>query len=144
MLHEINIKQEKNSTCTHMTIDGKPIQCCGYDISQVAGELPKIEIDLLGSLDLRYFTDKIAIPYLDSLIEIMDVEMFKEFCEKWKEKHCRIEKCMTCKFHQYEKLTQGHICCNPDSEYVAEYTEANDWCDQHEFAENNTNSGNGI
>ena len=39
------------------------------------------------------------------------------------------ECCGLCKFHQHEDVTEGWICTNPDSEYIADWTEYEDSCD---------------
>ena len=41
-----------------------------------------------------------------------------------KEKKC----CRNCKYWIYEEIDKGHICCNADSEFVADWTEENDYC----------------
>lgn len=35
-----------------------------------------------------------------------------------------MENCGNCKWHRYENDSQGWVCCNTDSEYVADWT---DW-----------------
>ena len=36
------------------------------------------------------------------------------------------ECCGNCKYHQYEDISQGLVCCNQDSEYVADWTDYTD------------------
>lgn len=46
-----------------------------------------------------------------------------------------IECCGTCKWHKHESIDDGWVCCNGDSEYVADYTEYEDCCDEWEGRE---------
>lgn len=43
--------------------------------------------------------------------------------------------CGTCKYHQHENIDDGWVCVNSDSEYVADWTEYNDWCGEWEERE---------
>lgn len=43
--------------------------------------------------------------------------------------------CNTCKYHRHEDIDNGFICCNPDSDYVAEWTEDYEWCSEWEQGE---------
>lgn len=45
------------------------------------------------------------------------------------------KECRTCKHHIYEDYTQGYVCCNDKSEHVADWTNDDFGCDEHE--ENN-------
>lgn len=40
--------------------------------------------------------------------------------------------CGTCKYHHHENIDDGWVCVNSDSEYVADWTEYNNWCDEWE------------
>lgn len=42
------------------------------------------------------------------------------------------ECCGNCKHHQYEDASQGWVCCNPDSECCADWTEYDDVCEEFE------------
>ena len=42
---------------------------------------------MLGNPEMTFKQAKIEVSYLDNLIEIMDADMFNEFCDRWKEKH---------------------------------------------------------
>lgn len=42
------------------------------------------------------------------------------------------ECCGNCKYHQYEDISQGWVCCNQDSEYVADWTDYTDSCEEWE------------
>ena len=43
--------------------------------------------------------------------------------------------CGTCKYHHHEDIDDGWVCTNVDSEYVAEWTEYKDFCDEWEERE---------
>ena len=38
-------------------------------------------------------------------------------------------KCANCKYGHYDKM-QGYVCVNADSEYLADFVDAEDWCDE--------------
>ncbi|MFR6513270.1 MAG: hypothetical protein ACLUP8_04475 [Ruminococcus sp.] len=40
--------------------------------------------------------------------------------------------CGTCKYHCHEGIDDGRVCTNVDSEYVAEWTEYKDSCEEWE------------
>lgn len=42
------------------------------------------------------------------------------------------ECCGNCKYHQHEDISQGWVCCNQDSEYVADWTDYTDCCEEWE------------
>lgn len=44
---------------------------------------------------------------------------------KREEKKCI---CRTCKYHVYENIDQGYVCCNPGSDYCCDWTDDEDWC----------------
>lgn len=46
-----------------------------------------------------------------------------------------MECCGNCKWHKYETASQGWVCCNSDSEYVADWTDYEHTCDQWEERE---------
>lgn len=41
-------------------------------------------------------------------------------------------KCHSCYWHKKDRETGEWICTNPESEYVAEYTDGKDWCMDYE------------
>lgn len=43
--------------------------------------------------------------------------------------------CGKCKWHKYEDISQGWICCNADSEYVADWTDYDFSCEDFEEKE---------
>ena len=45
------------------------------------------------------------------------------------------EICGNCKYHQYEDMSQGWVCCKNESEYCADWTEYNDTCENSEEKE---------
>ena len=47
------------------------------------------------------------------------------------EKEC----CGTCKYHQYENIRDGYVCCNDSSEYVADWTDYGHYCEEWEERE---------
>lgn len=47
-----------------------------------------------------------------------------------KENEC--ECCGTCKWHEHEKVSDGWVCVNNDSEYVADWTDYDFCCEQYE------------
>lgn len=49
--------------------------------------MPSIEFDVIGGVGMFFENAKIEVSDLDNLIEIMDADMFNEFCDRWKEKH---------------------------------------------------------
>ncbi len=40
--------------------------------------------------------------------------------------------CGTCKYHEYDYKSLDWVCCNPDSEYEAEWTDYGDRCAEYE------------
>jgi len=40
--------------------------------------------------------------------------------------------CGTCKYHCFEDIGNGYICVNDKSEYVADYREYEDYCNEYE------------
>lgn len=40
--------------------------------------------------------------------------------------------CGTCKYHQHEDIDDGWVCVNDESEYVADWTEYDDYCEEWE------------
>ena len=43
--------------------------------------------------------------------------------------------CGTCIYHKYEDISKGWLCTNPDSEYIADWTECEDSCENWEAGE---------
>lgn len=44
----------------------------------------------------------------------------------------QVKCCHNCKYHQHEDITDGWICVNGDSEYIADWTEFDDTCEDWE------------
>ena len=44
----------------------------------------------------------------------------------------REECCGTCKYHKHEGIDDGWGCVNPDSEYLSDWTEYTDGCEEWE------------
>jgi len=42
------------------------------------------------------------------------------------------EVCGNCKHHQYADVSDGWVCCNPDSEAYSDWTEWGDTCEEFE------------
>lgn len=40
--------------------------------------------------------------------------------------------CQNCRYWTHEDISDGHVCTNSDSEYVADWVEEDDWCDEFE------------
>lgn len=78
-----------NGSCkTQVRINDKAIRCYGYDISQSVGYLPEIELQLMpDNIDLLFEDSEIIIKDLRQIAELMDEELFNQFCEIWKDKH---------------------------------------------------------
>ena len=45
------------------------------------------------------------------------------------------EICGTCKYHEYEEVSQGWVCTNDQSEYFADWTDYEDKCEEWENKE---------
>lgn len=43
--------------------------------------------------------------------------------------------CGTCKWHSLENITDGYVCTNGESEYVADWTDYDHKCDEWEERE---------
>ena len=43
--------------------------------------------------------------------------------------------CGNCKYHTYEDVSQGYVCCNDNSEYVTDWTDYEHCCDEYEDRE---------
>ena len=39
--------------------------------------------------------------------------------------------CGNCQYGHYDDM-QGYVCTNSDSEYVADFVDADNWCDKYE------------
>lgn len=87
MVHEIKISNI-GTTGTDILMDGVSISksCIGYYVSQTAGELPKITLDMIPEVLLE-IKGQLEISNLGDLARIMDKDMFNEFCVMWKTLH---------------------------------------------------------
>lgn len=45
---------------------------------------------------------------------------------------CNDERCGTCKWHQHENISDGWVCVNDESDYVADWTDYDFCCDEYE------------
>ena len=41
--------------------------------------------------------------------------------------------CGTCKYHEYEKASQGWVCVNDKSDFLSDWTEYGDYCEEWEM-----------
>ena len=57
--------------------------------------------------------------------------VFYEERKKNMDKKC----CGNCKYHEYEDISQGFVCVNDASEYVADWTEDGHCCEEWEEKE---------
>lgn len=62
-----------------------------------------------------------------------DILNGERLSDKMNREYCR--SCGNCKYHQYENVSQGWVCCNPDSDYVADWTEYDFCCGEWEERE---------
>ena len=87
MEHEIKISNN-GSTGTDILIDGVSASnsCIGYSVSQIAGELPKVTLDMIPEVLLE-IKGQLEISNLGDLARIMDKDMFNDFCVMWKTLH---------------------------------------------------------
>ena len=60
------------------------------------------------------------------------IDVLQEVCGRMREQKKVMEVCGTCKYHHKETVDDGFVCTNPDSDYVADWTEWNDWCSDWE------------
>ena len=47
--------------------------------------------------------------------------------------------CKDCKYHIFEEIDKGYVCCNDQSEHIADWTEDDDTCEY--FTPKETNNG---
>lgn len=90
MEHEIKISNI-GIDGTDILIDGTSVSksCVGYSVSQKAGELPKITLDIIPEILLE-IKGQLEISHLGDLARVMDKDMFNEFCVMWKTLHAEI------------------------------------------------------
>lgn len=86
-MHKIKIEPAKeNSICTKIMIDGKPIRCSGYNISQCVDEVPVVELVVCAIPNVEQEVI-VHVSNKEEIARLMDEEEFKEFCDIWKEVH---------------------------------------------------------
>lgn len=90
MEHEIKISNI-GIDGTDILIDGTSVSksCVGYSVSQKAGELPKITLDIIPEILLE-IKGQLEISHLGDLARVMDKDMFNEFCVMWKTLHTEL------------------------------------------------------
>lgn len=87
MEHEIKISNI-GTTVTDLLIDGTSVSksCIGYSVRQIAGEPPRITLDMIPEVLLE-IKGQFEISHLGDLARVMDNDMFNEFCVMWKTLH---------------------------------------------------------
>lgn len=86
-MHKIKIEPVKeNSIYTKIMIDGKPIRCSGYTISQCVDEYPVVELEVCAVPNVEGAAI-VHVSNKEEIARLMDEEEFKDFCDIWKEVH---------------------------------------------------------
>ena len=62
-------------------------------------------------------------------IGVLAKDLVKHIAERRKKMD---ECCGTCKYHVWENYSMGWVCCCADSEYLSDWTEYEDKCDEWE------------
>ena len=90
MEHEINISNI-GIDGTDILVDGTSVSksCVGYSVRQIAGELPKVTLDMVPEVLLE-IKGQLEISHLGDLARVMDNDMFNEFCVMWKTLHTEL------------------------------------------------------
>ena len=90
MEHEIKISNI-GIDGTDILVDGTPVSksCVGYSVRQIAGELPKVTLDMVPEVLLE-IKGQLEISHLGDLARVMDKDMFNEFCVMWKTLHTEL------------------------------------------------------
>lgn len=94
----------------------------------------RIVIYMAGCLFTSVGLIKIYFPHQIKIQKLHSITIFKKFLKQKKRgfnmpdcKQC----CGTCRYGSYDK-TDGYICVNSDSEYVADFVEYKHVCDEWE------------
>ena len=87
MEHEIKISNI-GIDGTDILVDGTSVSksCIGYSVRKIAGELPKVTLDMIPAVLLE-IKGQLEISHLGDLARVMDKDMFNEFCVMWKTLH---------------------------------------------------------
>ena len=90
MEHEIKISNI-GIDGTDILVDGTSVSksCVGYSVRQIAGELPKVTLDMVPEFLLE-IKGQLEISHLGDLARVMDKDMFNEFCVMWKTLHTEL------------------------------------------------------
>ena len=90
MEHEIKISNISIDG-TDILVDGTSVSksCVGYSVRQIAGELPKVTLDMVPEFLLE-IKGQLEISHLGDLARVMDKDMFNEFCVMWKTLHTEL------------------------------------------------------
>ena len=74
--------------------------------------------------------------HCDTTSELYGVPKYNGGCQYYEQRSEDMKECCgNCKWHKHEDISDGWVCCNSDSEYVADWTEYNDWCEEYEEKE---------
>ena len=90
MEHEIKISNI-GIDGTDILVDGTSVSksCIGYSVIQIAGEFPKVTLDMIPEVLLE-IKGQLEISHLGDLARVMDKDMFNEFCMMWKTLHTEL------------------------------------------------------
>ena len=90
MEHEIKISNI-GTEGTDILVDGTSVSnsCIGYSVRQIAGELPKVTLDMIPAVLLE-IKGQLEISHLGDLARVMDKDTFNEFCVMWKTLHTEL------------------------------------------------------
>lgn len=90
MEHEIKISNI-GIDGTDILVDGTSVSksCVGYSVRQIAGELPKVTLDMVPEVLLE-IKGQLEISHLGDVARVMDKDMFNEFCVMWKTLHTEL------------------------------------------------------
>lgn len=87
MFHKFKVEPCDNSKIHAMvSIDDKPIRCCGYSINHIVDEVPTVELELCCIPNYEHDA-VIHISNKEEIARLMDETEFKEFCKIWNEVH---------------------------------------------------------
>lgn len=87
MLHKVEIFPVYDTLRTILKIDGTPIKARAYTLTQEAGNLPQINIEMPVMACVDDGRVVCVVENKDELAHAMDPDEFDEFCRIWHEKH---------------------------------------------------------
>lgn len=87
VFHDMKIEPIKDfEKGAKVYVDGIPIHCKGYTISQHVNDVPYVALDILAMPDILCKA-KIIIGNKAEIAKLMDKDEFDNFCEMWHEIH---------------------------------------------------------